>query len=108
MEDILKISSIFQFISISYHKHKRMGIMEKRLHTITITVYNRDAVYKDIGDLLHEYADRILLRTGYPIKERNISIIFLIVEMTNDELGALSGKLGQSKNIKVSATTIKT
>ncbi len=41
------------------------------------------------------------------LKKEISSIIFLIVEMTNDELGALSGKLGQSKDVKVSATTIK-
>lgn len=81
--------------------------MEKRLHTITITIYNRDAVYKQVSELLHNYADAILLRTGFPIKDKNIAIIFLIVELTNDELGALSGKLGQIKNVKVSANTIK-
>lgn len=81
--------------------------MEKKLHTITITVYNRDAVYKQVSELLHSFADSILLRIGYPIKERNIAIIFLIVELTNDELGALSGKLGQIKNVNVSANTIK-
>ena len=84
-----------------------MGIMEKKFHTITITIYNRDAVYKQVSDLLHDYAEYILLRTGYPIKEKNIAIIFLIVEMTGDELGALSGKLGQIKTVKVSANTIK-
>lgn len=84
-----------------------MGNMEKRLHTLTITVYNRDAVYQQVGNLLHDFADKILLRTGYPIKEKNIAIIFLILEMTNDELGSLSGKLGQINNVKVSATTIK-
>ncbi|NWF89569.1 MAG: iron-only hydrogenase system regulator [Ignavibacteriaceae bacterium] len=82
--------------------------METKLHTLTITIYDRDEVYQQVGSLLHDYADKILLRTGYPIKERNLAIIFLIVEMTNDELGALSGKLGQIKNVKVSATTIKT
>ena len=81
--------------------------METKLHTLTITIYNRDTVYQQVGDLLHEYAEKILLRTGYPVKEKNIAIIFLVVEMTNDELGALSGKLGQLKNVKVSATAIK-
>jgi putative iron-only hydrogenase system regulator len=85
-----------------------MGIMEKKLHTLTITIYNRETVYQQVGNLLHEYAEKILLRTGYPVKEKNIAIIFLVVEMTNDEIGALSGKLGQLKNVKVSATTIKT
>ncbi len=84
-----------------------MGKMEKRLHTLTITIYNRDAVYKQVSELLHNYADYIMLRTGYPIKEKNIAIIFLIVQMTGDELGALSGKLGQIKDVKVSATSIK-
>jgi len=82
--------------------------METKLHTLTITIYNRETVYQQVGDLLHEYAEKILLRTGYPVKEKNIAIIFLVVEMTNDEIGALSGKLGQLKNVKVSATTIKT
>jgi putative iron-only hydrogenase system regulator len=81
--------------------------VEKKFHTITITIYNRDEVYKLVGELLHNYADNILLRTGYPIKEKNIAIIFLIVEMTNDELGALSGKLGQINHVKVSTTSIK-
>ncbi|NWF50980.1 MAG: iron-only hydrogenase system regulator [Ignavibacteriaceae bacterium] len=82
--------------------------MEKNLHTITITIFDRESVYQKVGNILHAYSDNILLRTGYPIKERNIAIIFLIVEMTNDQLGALSGKLGQLKNVKVSAATIKT
>jgi putative iron-only hydrogenase system regulator len=81
--------------------------MEKRIHTITISIYNRDAAYQQVGELLHKYGEKILLRTGYPIKEKNIAIIFLIVEMTTDELGALTGRLGQTKDVKVSSTTIK-
>ncbi len=81
--------------------------MEKRYHTITITIYDRDTVYQQVGELLHKHSEKILLRTGYPIKEKNISIIFIITEMTTDELGALTGKLGQIKNVKVNSTTIK-
>ncbi|MCE1188828.1 MAG: iron-only hydrogenase system regulator [Ignavibacteria bacterium] len=81
--------------------------MEKRYHTITISVFERDTVYQKVSEVLHHYADSILLRTGYPIREKNFAIIFLIVEMTTDEAGALSGKLGQIKNVKVSSTTIK-
>lgn len=81
--------------------------MEKRYHTLTISVFQRDSAYQKVGEILHQFADRILLRTGYPIKEKNFAIIFLIVEMTTDELGALSGKLGQLKDVKVSTTTVK-
>lgn len=81
--------------------------MEKRYHTLTISIFQRDSAYQKVGEVLHQFADRILLRTGYPIKEKNFAIIFLIVEMSTDELGALSGKLGQLKDVKVSTTTVK-
>lgn len=81
--------------------------MEKRIHTLTICVYDRDSAYQRVGETLHLYASGILLRTGFPMKDKGIAIIFLIVEMTTDELGALSGKLGQIRNVKVNTTSIK-
>ncbi|HPI36305.1 MAG TPA: hypothetical protein PK397_00050 [Ignavibacteriaceae bacterium] len=81
--------------------------MESRYHTLTITIYNRDEVYQSVSEILHKYADKVLIRTGYPIKEKNTAVIFLILYMTNNELGALSGKLGQIKDVKVNATTLK-
>jgi len=80
--------------------------MEQKYHTLTISIYDRDLSYKSVGELLHNFADKIVLRTGYPIPDKNASIIFLILMMTNDELGALSGKLGQIKSVKVKATTL--
>jgi len=81
--------------------------MENKFHTLTITVYDRDIVFQQVNAILNKYADEIRLRTGYPMQDKNVAIIFLIVEMSNDELGALSGKLGQIKNVKVSTTTLK-
>ena len=81
--------------------------MEKRYHTITITILDRDKVYRRVGELLHDFADQILLRVGYPVQDKNAAIIFVIIEMTNDELGALSGKLGQIESVKVKSTTLK-
>ena len=63
--------------------------MEKKVHTTTITVYDRDASYQQVGELLHSHAKSILLRVGYPMDNHNTAIIFLILEMTTDELGAL-------------------
>lgn len=80
--------------------------MEKKFHTLTITIYDRNKAYKKIGELLNQYSEMILLRTGYPIKEKNAAIIFIIVEMTNDEIGALSGKIGQIESVKVKSTTL--
>ncbi|OGU54553.1 MAG: iron-only hydrogenase system regulator [Ignavibacteria bacterium RBG_13_36_8] len=81
--------------------------MEKKYHTITITIYNRDTAFNKVGELLHEYAESIHLRIGYPIPNNNIAVIFIIVTLTNDELGAMSGKLGQINSVKVKSTTLK-
>lgn len=81
--------------------------LDTQHHTLTITIYNRDEVYDRVGELLHSSADKILLRVGYPVPDQNISIIFIIVKMTNDEIGALSGKLGQISSVKVKSTTLK-
>ncbi len=81
--------------------------MEKKVHTTIITVYNRDAAYRQVGELLHSHAKSILLRVGYPMEKHNVAIIFLILEMTTDELGALTGKLGQISTVKVKSMTLK-
>lgn len=81
--------------------------MEKMYHTITITIYDRATVFTKVGELLHEYSDNISLRVGYPVPDKNTSVIFLIVTLTNDELGALSGKLGQINSVKVKSTSLK-
>jgi putative iron-only hydrogenase system regulator len=85
-----------------------MGFFMKTLvHTATITVYDRDLAYQQINELLHHYAKNILLRVGYPMPDQNVAIIFLILKMTTDELGALTGKLGQIENVKIKSTTLK-
>lgn len=81
--------------------------MEKKVHTTTITVYDRDSSYQQVGELLHSYAGNILLRVGYPMDDNNVAIIFLILKMTTDELGALTGKLGQIPTVKVKSMTLK-
>ncbi|HOJ18855.1 MAG: iron-only hydrogenase system regulator [Ignavibacteriales bacterium] len=81
--------------------------MESKFHTLTISVYERNLVFREVGNILNHYARFIQLRTGYPVPGTDFAVIFLIVLMTNDELGALSGKLGQIKNVKVNTTTLK-
>lgn len=89
------------------HPVKMEIVLETKHHTLTITIYNRDEVYDRVGEMLHAFADNILLRVGYPVPDQNTSIIFVIVKMTNDEIGALSGKLGQISSVKVKSTTLK-
>jgi len=81
--------------------------MSKSIHTISIIIYDRDTAFKAVTAILHDFASDILLRVGYPMKERNIAIIFLVTEMTNDKIGAISGKLGQIESVKVKSTSLK-
>ena len=81
--------------------------MEKRHHAITITVHNKDLAYDKVGEILHIYADKILLRVGYPVPDKDHAIIFIVVLATQDELGAMSGKLGQIESVKVKTVSLK-
>lgn len=81
--------------------------MEKKYHNLCITVTDRGQDYRKVGEILHSFADDIQLRVGYPIPQENVAVIFVILNMTNDRLGALTGKLGQLKTVLVRATTIK-
>ncbi len=81
--------------------------MEKLTHIISIVITDRDNAIAQVNELLHKYADSISLRVGYPIPHKSASIIFIILELTLDEIGAFSGKLGQIPSVKVKVTTLK-
>ena len=74
---------------------------QRRLGTVSIIVYKPDRVYQKINELLHEYSRIIIGRLGVPYKERSVSVIALIVDGTTDEVGALTGKLGQLESVSV-------
>ncbi len=81
--------------------------MEKNVKTVTITVHDREKSFKKVSAILHDLADSIQLRVGYPFPDKNVSIIFIIIELTNDELGAFTGKLGQIASVNVKSTSLK-
>lgn len=74
---------------------------------INILVENRQDAYKQVNELLHDFADVIRLRVGYPIPDENIAIILLVVKANNDMMGSFSGKLGQIKGVKVKTVPVK-
>jgi putative iron-only hydrogenase system regulator len=80
--------------------------MEPKRHLVTIVVTDIDAVYSKVSEHLHAYAPHILLRVGYPMHDRNASVIFLVMDLPLDEMGAFSGKLGQMANVKVKTITL--
>lgn len=80
---------------------------ERRIGIVSIIVYEPDAVYQILNEILHTYSRLIIGRLGVPYRERSLSIIALIVDGTTDEIGALTGKLGQLDSVTVKTSFAK-
>jgi len=68
-------------------------LSDKRLGVIGIVVENRDAV-PQVNQVLTNHASMIIGRMGLPYRQKDLAVIALIVDGSTDELGALTGKLG--------------
>ena len=74
--------------------------MEKRLGFIGIIVSRKDCI-EEVNRILSRFGKLILGRIGVPNHEDESAVIGLITEGTNDEIGALTGKLGNLPGIVV-------
>ena len=72
--------------------------MKTRVALIGIIIENTDAIER-INSILHDYRTIIIGRMGLPYRERNISIISVCVDATDDEINALSGKIGSLQGV---------
>ena len=81
--------------------------LELKRHLVTILVDDPDTAFNPVSELLHQYAHHILLRVGYPMRDWQVSAIFLVIELDLDALGAFSGKLGQIPSVRVKTMTLK-
>lgn len=79
----------------------------ERFYIVNIIVEDRQNAYRQVNELLHDFADVIKLRVGYPVPDENMAIILLIVKTTNDVIGSMSGKLGQVKGVRVKTMPLK-
>lgn len=72
--------------------------METRVAIIGIIVEDPDSV-EALNELLHSYRSYIIGRMGIPYKKKNMSIISIVVDAPQDEISALSGKIGKLHGI---------
>lgn len=79
----------------------------KRLGVIGIVIEDRESVAR-VNQILHEHADMMVGRMGIPYREKEVSVISLIVDGTTDELGAVTGKLGKIPHVTVKSVLTKT
>jgi len=79
--------------------------MERRIGVIGIVVENREQA-PTINTILSSYGEVIVGRMGIPYRERGLSVISLIVDGSTDEIGALTGKLGQLDRVQVKSALV--
>ena len=80
---------------------------ERRIGIVSIIVYDPDSAYEKLNKILHEFGSLILGRLGLPNRERQLCIIALIVDGTTDEIGALTGQIGQLSSVTVKTSFAK-
>lgn len=78
---------------------------DKRLGFIGIVIDCRDCI-DEVNKVLTKYGSLIRGRIGVPNHNDGTAVIGLITEGTNDEIGALTGKLGNLPGIIVKSALV--
>jgi len=76
--------------------------VETRVAVMSIIVENPDSV-EALNALLHTFSEYVIGRMGIPYRDKNIKLISVAVDAPQNEISALSGKIG-----KLSGVSIKT
>jgi len=80
--------------------------MDKRIGIIGIVVEDLSSAER-VNAILHDYANLIVGRMGIPDRERGVSVITLIVDGSNDDISALTGKLGRIPGVTAKSMVTK-
>lgn len=80
--------------------------METRVAVISIIIENPDSV-QAMNELLHQYSSYIIGRMGIPYRARGINIISVAVDAPQDQISALSGKIGRLPGVSAKAAYSK-
>jgi len=74
--------------------------LETRIALIGIIVEDTTATEK-LNNILHAYGQYIVGRMGVPYRDKEVCVISVIIDATNDIISSLSGKLGMLDGITV-------
>jgi putative iron-only hydrogenase system regulator len=75
--------------------------MSKRIGVIGIVIHDPKHVAEKVNTVISAYGHIVIGRMGIPKPEANVGVIALIIEGTTDEVGALTGKLGNLPGVTV-------
>lgn len=77
----------------------------RRIGVIGIVIEQREQAPR-VNSILSSYGDVIVGRMGIPYRERELAVISLIVDGSTNEIGALTGKLGQISGVQVKSALV--
>lgn len=80
---------------------------ETRIALIGIIIEEEKGI-TPTNQLLHEYRDFIVGRMGIPYREKDMSIISIVLDAPENTISTLSGKLGMIHGISVKSMFAKT
>jgi putative iron-only hydrogenase system regulator len=81
--------------------------LEKRLGVIAVILENPKDVQGRVNSLISESGEIVVGRMGIPYRERNLGVLSLIVDGTENEINTLTGKLGNINGVNARATMTK-
>lgn len=79
---------------------------ESRVAVLSVLVEQAEAV-EQINAMLHEYAPYIIGRMGLPYREKNISVICVVMDAPQPAISALSGKIGRISGVSTKVAYAK-
>lgn len=80
--------------------------MDSRVSVISIIIKDEEAAGA-VNDLLHEFRQYIVGRMGIPYRQRDVSIISVVLDAPGDATSSLSGKLGMIEGVSAKTLTAK-
>lgn len=75
---------------------------EKRLCVLSVIVEDRKEAEK-INGYLSEYGEYVVGRMGIPYRERNVSVLCVVLDAPSAAVNALTGKIGRLDGITAKA-----
>jgi putative iron-only hydrogenase system regulator len=80
---------------------------DKRLGVIAVILERPQEVQEKVNGLISEFSRIVVGRMGIPHRERQVGVISLIVDGAEDEINALTGRLGNINGVNAKATMTK-
>lgn len=80
--------------------------MDSRVSVVSIIIKDEEAA-GEVNKLLHEFRRYVVGRMGIPYRQKDVSIISVVLDAPGDITSSLSGKLGMLRGVSAKTLTAK-